>query len=261
VKISGDIDAGVESILDLIIPLTDTQETGNKVTLMKQDAMMSLRKAIDYYATERQKLEGELARSVSGMTKEQMADQVGRIDDKVDQRIDDMLTLSSSFEENWEVEKYEYSYDPYRELYRSRVTEEYKQNKKVQRRVIDSRDSLIEGLQKSMATLNDRLNRYERLLAYQVSEDNAVAIKKLIDETNVRLDERKSQLQSLGDSNDNPESKAIGKGEFKIVMQMVTEQKAEIRSNFDLMRRIKSEYDTALVRYNNAERLRKSPLP
>lgn len=38
---------------------------------------------------------------------------------------------------------------------------------------------------------------------------------------------------------------------------MITEQKAEIRSSFDLLRRIKTEYDTALVRYNNAQRMRR----
>ena len=257
VKISGDIDAGVENILDLIMPLTDSLETGNKVTQLKQDAMMGLRKAIDYYTTERQKLEGDLSRPVANLTKEQMANQVGAIDEKVDLRINEILRLSASLAENQEDEKYEHTFDPYSEIYNRRVTDEYKQNQKVQRRVVDTRDNLTAGLEKSVAALKERVTRYERLLSYQVSEDNAAAIRSLIEESKTRLANREAQLTSLGTAYGEAGSKAIGKDEFKVVMQMITEQKAEIRSSFDLLRRIKTEYDTALVRYNNAQRMRR----
>ena len=257
VKISGDIDAGVENILDLIMPLTDSLETGNKVTQLKQDAMMGLRKAIDYYTTERQKLEGDLSRPVANLTKEQMANQVGAIDEKVDLRINEILRLSASLAENQEVEKYEHTFDPYSEIYNRRVTDEYKQNQKVQRRVVDTRDNLTAGLEKSVAALKERVTRYERLLSYQVNEDNAAAIRSLIEESKTRLANREAQLTNLGTAYGEAGSKAIGKDEFKVVMQMITEQKAEIRSSFDLLRRIKTEYDTALVRYNNAQRMRR----
>ncbi len=255
-KISADIDAGVEDILDLIIPLTDSTDTGNKVTQLKQESMMALRKTIDYYATERQKLDGELARTASGMTKEQMATQVEVIDEKIDQRVDEILRISASLAENQDVEKYEHTYDPYSEIYNRRVTDEYKQNQKVQRRVVDSRDNLTESLQKSITTLKERVNRYERLLPYQTSESNKVAINQLIEETKARISDRETQLQTLGSSyGESTGSNAIGDDEFKVVVKMITEKKAEIRSSLDLMRRVKSEYDNALIRYNNARRL------
>jgi hypothetical protein len=255
-KISADIDAGVEDILDLIIPLTDSTDTGNKVTQLKQESMMALRKTIDYYATERQKLDGELARTASGMTKEQMATQVEVIDEKIDQRVNEILRISASLAENQDVEKYEHTYDPYSEIYNRRVTDEYKQNQKVQRRVVDSRDKLTESLQKSITTLKERVNRYERLLPYQTSESNKVAINQLIEETKARISDRETQLQTLGSSyGQSTGSNAIGDDEFKVVVKMITEKKAEIRSSLDLMRRVKSEYDNALIRYNNARRL------
>jgi len=255
-RISGDIDAGVENMLDLIIPLTDSLDTGNKVTKLKQDAMDGLRKTIDFYVLERQKLEGSLAQQAPALTKEQMADQVGQLDDKIDQRINEILRISTSLAEHKEVEKYDYEYNYYSDHYNQSTSEEYKQNLKVQRRVVDSKEKLYENLEKSISAMKERLNRYERLLGYQVSEENAAAIQQLINETGQRISERESQLQSIVSPSENsPGKQAIGDKEFKIVMKMIKDQKAEIASSYNLLRRVKSEYDTALIRYNNARRL------
>jgi len=254
VNVIGDIDTGVEEILDLIIPLTDTQETGNKVAQMKQSTIDSLRKVIDYYVSERQKLEGELARPASTLTKEQMVNQVGVIDDKVDQRIDEIMRISASLAESKDVEKYEHDYDPYNEIYNRRVTDEYKQNQRVQRRVVATKGDLGDGLKKSIQTLKERLNRYERLLTYQVSPENKEAIGTLVADTKNRIAQREEQLSSLGETSGEAGTRAIGKSEFQIINQKLNDDKASIRASFDLMRRLKGEYDSALVRYNNSRR-------
>jgi len=255
INVANDIDTGVEEILDLIIPLTDTQETGNKVAQMKQSTIDSLRKVIDYYVSERQKIEGELARPAASLTKDQMVSQVEVIDEKVDERIDEIMRISASLAESKDVEKYEHDFNPYTEIYNQRVSDEYKQNQKVQRRVVATRSDLGEGLKKSIQTLKERLNRYERLLSYQVGPANKAAIGKLIEETKGRISQREEQLASLGEIAGDAGTRAIGKSEFQIINQKLNDDKASIRSSFELMRRLKGEYDSALVRYNNSLRM------
>lgn len=247
---SAEIDQGVEEILDLIIPLRDTVETGNKVTQLKQQSIESLKKAIDFYVLQRQKLEGELARPVSGLTKEQMATQVSVLDEKVDDRINDILRISASLAESKDVEKYEYSYNYDTDVSNRRVTDEYRLNRKVQSRVVDTKGKLDEALKRSIQTLKQRVDRYERLLPYQVSEENRSAVSSLIAETRARITEREQQLAGLADNSEGAGERPIGNAELKVITQLIDDQKAEIRASFDLMRRLKGEYDAALSRLN-----------
>lgn len=254
--VSQDIDANVESILDVIVPLTDSQETGNQVTQLKQDAIAGLRKAIEFYATERQKLEGDLARAAAPLSKPQMSDQVQTLDGVIDRRVDDILRISASLAENQDLDKYEYSYDPFSEIYNRRTTDAYKQNQKVQRRVVDTRQKLAVGLEKSIASLQDRLARYQRSRAYQTSEANRAAIDALIADTEARLATRRAQLAGLGDTGGAAGEKAITRDDFKVLSAWLNDQKAEVRASFDHMRRLKGEYDNALIRWNQDRRLR-----
>jgi len=257
VRVSQDIDDDVNAMLGLIIPLTDSKDSGNKVALMKKDTIESLRKVIDFYVAERQKLEGQLARPATAMSKPQIAGQVEAIDEKIDERISEMMRISASMAEHKEFDKYEYSYDWHDDNLDidERISDDYQQNQKVQRQVNFTRGGLADGLNKSIATLKDRINRYERTLAYQVSPENAEAIKTLIAETKTRLDERETQLNSLGNVHGDEGSRAISKDEFKIITLTLNEQKAEIRASLDHLRRLKGEYDSALVRLNNANRM------
>jgi hypothetical protein len=254
-RVSRDIDDGVDGMLQLIIPLTDSKDSGNKVALMKKDAIESLRNVIDVYVAERQKLEGELARPATAITKPQIAGQVEAIDEKIDTRINEMMRISASMAEHKEFEKYEYSYDFHSEDYDERISEDYQQNQKVQRQVNFTRGSLADGINKSIASLKDRISRYERTLAYQVSPENTEAINALIADTKARLDEREKQLYSLGAMHGEAGSRAISKDDFKIISQTLNEQKAEIRASLEHLRRLKGEYDSAVVRMNNARRL------
>ncbi len=253
--VSQDIDEGVDRILSLIIPLADSKDTGNKVTQLKQSTIESLRKVIDYYASERQKLEGDLARSTAALTKPQMAGQVEVIDEKIDQRIDDILRISESLARNQEIEKYDTWYDYEHDDIDQVINDDYRQNLKVQRRVVDTRGGLADSLKQSIASLNARLSRYERTLGYQTTPENTEAIQSLINDTKARITERENQLASLGDLSGEEGLKTIGKADLKVINQIVNEQKTEIRASFDLMRRLKGEYDNALIRMNNARRM------
>jgi hypothetical protein len=255
VQVSKDIDDGVDRVMTLILPLTDTIDTGNKVTVLKEQTIESLRHVIEMYVTERQKLEGALARPTALMTKPQMADQVGAIDEKVDQRIDDILRISASLAEHQEFEKYEYTHVPYSEIYHQGVTEEYRQNRKVQRRVVQTRGELSEELQKSITTLKERLSRYERTLPYQSTTANKEAVESLINDTRARIAEREQQLRYMGELGREESEKPIGEADFKAVVRMLNDEKAEIKASVEQLRRLKGEYDAALIKLNNARRL------
>jgi hypothetical protein len=172
VELDARIEKRVDELVKMLANLRDSQDSRNAVTQMKKEAIEALRNGIDLYVRKRKEVR-ELVRT--GETS--ALGDLGKLDQRIIKRVDQIAELTKSIPTHNDVEKYEsdgggsywngYYYES------SRITDEWKQNRRDTNASDQVRKQTSESLREAIGRLDQRRRSLKDLLANRSLTESA----------------------------------------------------------------------------------------
>ncbi len=172
VELDARIEKHVEQLVKMLAGLRDSQDSRTKITQLKKDAIEGLKRGIDLYASKRK----EVRELVRGGGDEALGD-LGKIDQRIIKRVDQIAELTKSIPTHEDMDKYEsdggssYWNGYYHET--SRVSEDWKQNRRDTTRSNKLREDTTKALQEAIERLDQRRRSLKDLLANRELTESA----------------------------------------------------------------------------------------
>lgn len=170
VELNTRIEKRVDELVKMLAGIRDSDDSRNTVSQMKKDAIKGLKNGIDMYVRKRKEVResvrtGDIA----------AIDDLGKFDKSIFKRVDQIAELTKSMPTHEDVEKYKSDGGSYWNGYyyeNTRVSEEWKQNRRDTVRSDQARKNTIKGLRDVLARLDQRKRSIKDLLANRTLSDS-----------------------------------------------------------------------------------------
>lgn len=174
VELDARIEKHVEELVKLLAGVRDSEESRTKVSQLKKEAIEGLKRGIEIYSTKRKQIR-EMVRTGD---KEALGD-LGKFDQRIIKRVDQIAELTKSIPTHQDVEKYETTGGSYWNGYYEedrRISDEWRQNRRDNNRSDQQRDDTTEALKSALDRLDQRRRSLKDLLANRKLTESAKAL-------------------------------------------------------------------------------------
>ena len=199
-KLDNEIEASVTKITDYISSIKDSTESRSKVITKKEDAIKALVASIDFYRNERAKRLSKYKRRILNSTKKELAEEIEQIDTKIDERIDQIVQITSSLTQDENFNKYAYKmrYSGNKiKKPRKVISKEYKQNQIVASKTKRDQQLVIDGLKNEIEGLEKKNQKLENDLKKSSSEEKTDWLKKQKEKISENIKIRSAQIENI----------------------------------------------------------------
>ncbi len=207
VEIAADIrslDARNEKRIDAIVStlqgMTDSEDSKTRINALKAEVIGGLRKSITIYQQKRSEV-FERLRTDKTVSMEALTKDMDRFDARTKKRMDQIMELAKSMPEHKDVEKYESGGGDWWDGYyyeNSRVSDEWKQNRRQGVATEVNRRELRQALDKAIADQQSRRDSIAGLLKdRQLSDASRALQERELGRTDAMLDNLRQELVSL----------------------------------------------------------------
>ncbi len=191
VQLDERIEGRIDRILKQLESMKDSKESGTRVVRMKEDAIEGLRETIRLYDSKRRELKLEAYSQDPSIDRDTLFSAMDKYDARIEKRVDQILELAQTFAAHKDLPKYKYSRSSGWRGWSWETTRnnpEYQQNRKQTIHTDQTRQELIDALDKSIEGL-DRRNReigeimkkeitsqYRELLQHELDQNNNLIV-------------------------------------------------------------------------------------
>jgi uncharacterized phage infection (PIP) family protein YhgE len=169
--LDGRIEKRLDEVVKMLADTTDSQDSKRKVSQLKLDAIHGLRRSIDLYAAKRK----EMSERIKKGDEAALAD-LGKFDQRINNRIAQIVELSKSFPAHEDVKKYDSEGGSYWDGYdneSSRISEEWKQSRRDSVQGKKQRDEINAAIREGIERLDQRSRSLQDALANRNPSDSA----------------------------------------------------------------------------------------
>lgn len=192
VTLDGRIEKRVDELVKMLSDTRDSQDSKTKVSKIKQEAIQGLRRSIELYASKRK----EIAESVKSGNEAALGD-LAKFDKRIGTRVQQIVELSKSFPGHEDVNKYESDGgDSYWRGYyheNTRISEEWKQNRRDGSQAKVQRDEVTKAIQEGIERLDQRRRALQDMLDNRNPSETS---RKLYTEELGQIDAQSENLKS-----------------------------------------------------------------
>ncbi|MEM8955669.1 MAG: hypothetical protein AAGD22_16060 [Verrucomicrobiota bacterium] len=229
-----DLDDRIENrigkIVGMLDGITDSLDSAQRVSQMKKAAIAALESTIQDYDRRRQALQEETRQRNPRISREELFSDIGKFDERIDKRVDQMLDLAKSMQSHKDYDKWSVVYggggwwdDGY---YRSRNPRYYhnrSESRNTQQEVKQLVDEIkvgIERLQRSNRDIEEKLKanitpQYRAMLEDELERNNGI------------IETRESQMEDLVMSQ-NPDTQTVGRNQALNIESMIQDMAEDI---------------------------------
>lgn len=194
----------IDTVVNTLKETEDSQSSKTRITNLKSQAIEGLRKSIQAYQTERRKVFEVVKKNDDGTTDPLVA-VLGKIDERVQKRADQIMELAKSMPTRKDVEKYENDGDSYNTGWNngwhyenSRISEKWRQNRRQGSSTKVEIDDLSKALESAIDTLERRKMAIEaRIKDGKLSPANLTLAQFELGQTDAMIANRKRELLEL----------------------------------------------------------------
>ena len=243
------IEGRTDELIKMLTEISDSEESKTRVAQLKMRAIEGLRRWIRIYQDRRGSIVESLRREGEHLPKEQLAEEIAAFDKHVDKRVSQILELTASMGEYQDVKKYESDSESHsyrRGFYHetSRVSEEWKQNRRETVMTDKNRDELISALKAAI----------ERLESRRASLDDTIKNRKLsASEKEIQLEElgrldasierRRRELKQLATPTGGAGGQPLGRNKAHDVEQLLEDAGEDLSDDFRRLLQMYDEFD------------------
>jgi chromosome segregation ATPase len=191
--LDGRIEKRIDSVVKLLADTRDSQDSKTRISQIKQDAITSLRRAIDVYVNKRK----EVAERVKKGDDSALGD-LEKFDSRISTRIAQIVELSKSFPAHEDVKKYESEGGDYWHGYyyeNTRISEEWKQSRRDDSQAKVQRDEITAAIQGGIERLDQRRRSLKDMLDNRNPSESARKLyNQELGQIDAQIENLKSQL-------------------------------------------------------------------
>lgn len=245
------IERRIERVLNYVITVADSKESGTKVQRAKEDAFDALKRNLDFYGRERDTRFAALYRPAQ-ISREDLADDVMRLNNRIEKRVDQALALVASLPAEKQLERYQYDTNNYWGTSSQRTNPEYSHQSRVQGRGNVLRDKAYAGLKASIDKLQRSRLELDRAMQYAKTDEGRKFVQGLIQRNEELVAKRREQIQTAL-SQSNPSANALGsKAADALLLQIQEEKMNNMKDNAEWIR-LKNDRDVERARLRSIE--------
>ncbi len=249
------MDARVEKQIDDIVKnlaaLKDSIDSKTKVANIKDEVMNALVRTIWLYRQKRVDV-FERMRKDSNVPKEELEKTLKTFDERIGKRIDQVMELAKSFPGHEDVKKYEsYGGSYYNGWYQenTRVTDEWKQNRRASTSGRVARRDLLQGLDKAIDTNRSRrASTADALANRKLSDKERILQQEELGRLDAILDKLREDRRELALPDGGGATREIGAGEAHDAEQLLDDERADLARDFSEIMRKYTELDAERTR-------------
>lgn len=249
VTLDGRIEKRVDELVKMLADMRDSQDSKTRVSKLKQEAIEGLKRGINLYVTKRKEMR---ERAKAG--DEAALGDLGKFDQRIFKRVDQIAELSKSFPAHKDVDKYESAGGDYWNGYyyeNSRINDDWKQNRRDNVQADKTRDDTTKAIRESLERLDQRGRSLKDLLANRNLSESArkLYVQELgqIDAYTERLN---SQLVEVTASSGGSASRAPSLDEAIDLEQLLDDARKDLRQDVSTLFRLYDEFDQGRMRLN-----------
>ena len=232
-RLDARIETRIAKIVKVIQAIKDSKDSKVMAARLKIDIMEGLGKSVSNYQRNRARLREELR-----VNKPKMGDDVTKrvvkvLDQKIEKRVDQILSISQSFAQHKDVEKYEDTTQShgYYSWNSSKISGDWQQNRRSGVQTSKQRKEVMEALNSSIAGLERELKQHSLKVADKKLDPNTVEFHQAeISRITELLKTRKNQMLEVN-------SKSTGQTKL-VTQRQVQELELQLR---DIVKDIKSD--------------------
>lgn len=241
------LDKRLEGKLDKIVKrlasISDSQKSGFRVSQIKKQAMDGLGRTIERYQQNRRSVVQEIREGRTGIPKEVLDGDAKIFDEHIEKRVEQILEISKSFTQDQDVKKYEevegtggWGWGT-----ASRISDEYKQNRRDRVMNKKQRDEVMEALKKSIERKKNQVSDLRlRLKNPKLSAADREITEQELNRSIAILDSRQGQLEELVLVN-KPSTQEISRDAALDLQDALKDAADDMRHDFDTIFRKYSE--------------------
>lgn len=257
-----DIESRIDRIVKLLSTMRDSTDSRGRVRHMKDKAIAGLRNSITYYVRERDRRNQELAAGGSAASKEGLAQDVTKIDVRIEKRVGQILNLANSMTQSEEFGRYE----RYRntEYDYSAETKEFRRYEKDVSGSARTKAEVAQELKASVDKQTREIKDLQDVLLMTSDPQRKARVQELIAEKEEIVAERRRQAEELL-SAPAPDTRPVSsEGAFE-ADKLLAEMTLELQQDFRKFQQLAAERNEAQERnrtnQGRLERFLKSMAP
>ncbi|MCU0781728.1 MAG: hypothetical protein MUF04_11585, partial [Akkermansiaceae bacterium] len=239
------LDARIEERIDYLVKtllsIKDSPDSRTKVANIKGEVIDGLRRTITIYRQKRMEI-FERQRKEQTVPEQELAANIDVFDKRIGKRIEQIMELVKSLPGYEEVPKYEstgttsYANGWYEET--SRVSDEWRQNRRQTHKTDTERRAVLDDLEKAINTADSRRRSLTEALKGNLSERDRKLREEELGRTDAlltNLRQRRREVALPGDGG----GREIGMSEASDLRNMIEDSAADLRRDFnDLFRKL-----------------------
>jgi len=227
-------DKKIGELVDMLSGIKDSQSSKRRVAEIKAEAIAGLKKMLEVYKRERNTIVQQL-RSDGSVPADELKGDMATIDALTERRVGQILELVKSMPGGEDIAKYEQdsSYEANGVYYEnSRVSEEWRQNRRDRVQTEKQRKEVQDALKKAIADLEARSNTLRSQLAGgKLSDSEKMIFEQELDHVTKLTDVRRGQLVEVTAPSNTAEMGA-SKDEADDLKQMLRDARRDIADDF-----------------------------
>lgn len=250
------IDARIESKIATLVThlasVKDSSASGTQVVRTKREVIELLGSSIDFYRTERAKKIGQVHDPAQRQQTGDIVRTVANLNERIDERVEQIVTLSSSLMQHQDLAQYESARDG-GYVHAGHIRDVGAKTEEVKREVKTQFDDAIDSLQREVETLENRLKDPAHAASRTTTEAWLANDRKLLARRQAQRD------RALGAAS-KPESPVTSQA-AQTIEEKIDETVADIREEYRNLMRLYNERDQARAELNSLAKKLPSPTP
>ena len=229
VELDARIEKRVDELVKMLAGLKDSQDSRTKVTQIKKEAIEGLKRGIALYVQKRK----EVREKVRTGDEASLGD-LSKFDKRIFTRVDQIAELTKSIPTHEDVDKYKTVGDTYWNGYYyedSRISEDWKQNRRDTRQSDQVRDDTAKALRETLGRLDQRRRSLKDLLANRSISDSARELyTSELGQIDAYQDHLNAQLRDVSTSTGGT-GKAVGRDQAHDIEMLIEDARKDLRED------------------------------
>ncbi len=245
-RLDGRIEQRTDELIKMLSEIRDSNESKTRVSQIKMRAIKGLRRWIGVYQQRRSRILESLRQESEHLPKEALAESIDAFDKRIEKRISQIMELTASMGDHEDVKKYESDGGHYWGGYyheSSRVSDDWKQNRrqtvmtdKTRRELIEAVEAAIERLESRRAGIEDKLENRK------ISSSERDILLGEMGRIDGALDQRRADLRDLATPHGEGGGEAVGRNKAHDIEQLLEDASDDLSEDFSRLLRMYDEF-------------------
>lgn len=212
-------------ILTSIADVTDSVESGTNIARTKQDAIGALKECAQHYRDRAEALKRETMQRKPRITRKELFDDIGRFDQRVEERIDQIIMLVNSMQLHQGYDKWtgENGFWRWRDprYYHNRRETSYTERE---------REQLLGELEEEIRTLQTRNREIRSIVETEITPQYRVMLLDELDDNVAKIERRQGQIVAVSFP-DQPKTKPAGRAQGYTIDSVVEDMAVDLETD------------------------------